>query len=234
MNRIDMSYRNCTLLLIGLALLTLAVPLSAEPAATDSNPSSAVCHVCRVHEGETEPEEVVATAEHDGQTYGFCSVACRDKFVAEPIAYLPPLLPRPAPAFEAVGLDGASFSSEALEGQWTLLDFWATWCQPCVNDLPKLTELHRRYAEQGFAVVGISIDEGQGAGKKVARMMKRRKAAHPVYLDSQSNPAWSAYGVRVVPTQYLINPQGQIVAQWSGTIDLAKVEAELLRFLDGG
>ncbi len=227
-----MSFRKLPVLLLGFALLGLANPgIGAE---TDSNLEAAVCPVCRVHEGETEPEEVAATAEHGGHTYGFCSVACRDKFVAEPTGYLPPVLPRPAPAFEALDLEGTTFSSEALQGQWTLLDFWATWCQPCVTDLPKLTDLHRRYAEQGFAVVSISIDEGKGANKKVARMIKRRQAAHPVYLDSATAPAWSAYKVRVVPAQFLINPQGQIVAQWSGAIDLAEVEAELSRWLDEG
>lgn len=202
---------------------------SADGETTDLE--TALCHVCRVHDGESEPEPVVATAEHGGHTYGFCSVACRDKFVESPAGYLPPVLPRPAPAFEAVGLDGAPFSSESLRGQWTLLDVWATWCPPCVADLPALTALHERHASRGFAVVGLSIDEGQSAAKKVARMMKRRQARHPVYLDSETSPAWSAYQVRSVPAQFLISPEGEIVAQWSGTIDLEEVEAEIVERL---
>lgn len=142
----------------------------------------ATCHVCRLHDGETEAELVVATFEFDGATYGFCSEGCRDRFAEDPVTYVPQALPRPAPAFTVVDLAGESFSSEALAGQWTLLDFWATWCPPCVADLPKLSAMHDRYADRGFAVVGISIDEGRRVDRKVARMMKRRGASHPVYL----------------------------------------------------
>ena len=224
-----MILKNQIILMVVGVLFLLATPAVGTDSA--SGVDSAVCHVCRVHEGEEEPEEVVATAEHAGHSYGFCSVECRDKFVEEPIAYLPPVFPRPAPPFEALDLAGATVSSELIAGQWTLLDFWATWCLPCVGDLPKLTALHERYSDQGFAVVSISIDEGKKAAKKVARMIKKRKATHPVYLDSESAPAWAAYNVKVVPAQFLINPEGQIVAQWSGAIDLAEVEGEIGRFL---
>jgi thiol-disulfide isomerase/thioredoxin len=227
-----MKLGNRAVLFIGLGLLALSHPLVG--ASDVSSLETAVCNVCRVHEGETEPEAVMATAEHGGQTYGFCSAECRDKFLEEPTAYLPPVLPRPSPPFEALDLEGAAFSSQSLQGQWTLLDFWATWCQPCIADLPKLTALHERYSERGFAVVSLSIDEGKGAAKKVARMIKRQKAAHPVYLDSGTAPAWSAFNVRVVPTQFLISPEGQIVAQWSGSIDLQEVEDELTKALGGG
>ena len=228
------------------AITTACMTLLAPTAFTDGNAGNAdvktdvksdqkteVCHVCRVHDGETEAEPVAATAEHEGHTYGFCSEGCRDKFLKDPAAYVPPVLPRPAPVFQAVGVDGQAFSSESLQGKWLLLDFWATWCQPCVVDLPKLTALHDRYEDRGFAVVSVSIDEGDKAPKKVARMIKKRKATHPVYLDSEAAPAWATYQVKVVPTQFLISPEGQIVAQWSGAIDLKVVEAELLRHLDG-
>lgn len=194
------------------------VPLAA--AATEK----AICSVCRVHEGETEAEAVVATADYQGHTYGFCSTKCRDTFLETPASYLPPVFPRPAPSFVVRDLEGADFSSQALHGRTVLLDFWATWCQPCVTDLPKLTRLHERHAEAGLTVVSVSIDEGEDAAKKVARMVKKRKATHPVYLDATDDPAWSAYLVRVVPTQFLIDADGNIVAQWSGQIDLQEVE----------
>ena len=222
-----MTYRNLLHRLLIPALLTLTTfPAFAAPAM-----EPVVCSVCRVHEGETEPEEVQATAEHDGTVHGFCSVACRDKFVENPTAYLPPVFPRPAPAFAARGLDGTEFSSESLDGRVVLLDFWATWCPPCIQDLPELTALHERYADRGLSVVGISIDDGDDAGKKVARMIKKRKARHPIYLDSVDAPAWSAFQVAVVPSQFLINADGEIVAQWSGKIDLEVVEAEILKWV---
>ncbi|MEM9554041.1 MAG: redoxin domain-containing protein [Acidobacteriota bacterium] len=187
----------------------------------------ALCHVCRVHDGESEAEEVLATAVYEGTTYGFCSVACRDRFLATPTGYVPPVLPRPAPAFEVVDLDGAPFHSDKLDGRWVLIDFWATWCPPCIRDLPKLTKLHERYAERGFVVIGISIDEGDDAVDKVERMVERRRARHPIYLDLGKTPAWAAYQVPAVPMQFLVSPDGEIVAQWSGAIDLKTLETEI-------
>lgn len=191
----------------------------------------AVCQVCRVHEGETDPEPVVASVDFQGETYGFCSEDCRDAFLEDPAGYLPPVFPRPAPEFELRDLDGGRVSSAVLSGRAVLLDFWATWCPPCVKDLPRLSALHQRFADDGFAVVGISIDEGDDAARKVAKMIRKRKATHPIYLDSPDAPAWGAFHVRVVPTQYLLDAGGNVVAQWSGTIDLAVVEAAVEELL---
>ena len=210
------------------APLLCALILATSTGATDD---LALCHVCRVHEGESEAEPVVASAEYEGQNYGFCSVKCRDTFLEAPASYLPPVFPRPAPAFVVRDLEGAEVSSEAFSGQTVLLDFWATWCQPCVDDLPRLTSLHERYADRGVVVLSVSIDEGDSAARKVKRMIKRRDARHPVYLDAADSPAWASYFVRVVPTQFLVDAEGQIVAQWSGKFDLDQVAAEIDRLL---
>ena len=131
-------------------------------------------------------------------------------------------------------LDGNEVSSEVFRGKALLLDFWATWCPPCIDDLPELTRLHAQYADAGFAVLSVSIDEGRDAARKVRRMIKRRDADHPVFLDSLESPAWGTYKVRVVPTQFLIDAEGQIVAQWSGKIDLSEVEARIAELLADG
>ncbi len=216
-----------------LTLVLVAGSVVAEETSTDApaTGAQAICQVCRVHEGETEPERVIATADFGGRTYGFCSKKCRDTFVESPEGYLPPVFPRPAPAFSMRDLDGTEISSEAYRGQTLLLDFWATWCPPCIDDLPELTRLHEQYSDAGFAVLSVSIDEGSDAARKVRRMIKRRNAEHPVFLDSLDSPAWGTYEVRVVPTQFLIDAEGQIVAQWSGKIDLSEVEARIEELL---
>ncbi len=191
----------------------------------------AVCPVCRVHEGETEAEPVVASVEYQGHAYGFCSAECHDTFLKAPESYLPPVLPRPAPPFTVHDLEGAELALTKLRGRTVLLDFWATWCAPCVTDLPKLSKLQERHADDGLTVLSVSIDEGKSALRKVSRLVKKRQVTHPVSLDDAESPAWSAYRVRVVPTQFLIDAEGNIVAQWSGAIDLEKVEAEIVRLL---
>lgn len=226
-----------TLSLLALSALFLGIAPLHLSAATRTDPATALCPVCRVHEGETETEEVRATAEHAGETYGFCSEGCRETFLDAPEAYLPAVFPRPAPAWTALGLDGAEVASGTYDGKLVLLDFWATWCPPCIEDLPRLSALHDEYSDRGFAVVGLSIDEGDDAARKVERMMRRKKASHPVFLDRTATPAWAAYLVRTVPAQFLVDPDGQIVAQWLGRTDLDAVEEEIRERLpepDGG
>jgi len=222
-----MTYRPLPVCLILIALV-------AATATAGTVVKEAVCPVCRVHEGEREAEPVEATAEHEGEIFGFCSEECRTAFMEAPAYYLPPVFPRPAPAFVVRDIEGSEFSSEALAGRVVLLDFWATWCPPCVADLPRLSQLHDRHSANGLTVVSVSIDEGDKAAKKVARMLKKRKATHPVFLDTEDSSAWASYLVRVVPAQFLIDSEGNVVAQWSGKIDLEEVESEILRLLPPG
>lgn len=175
------TYRSCIVVLLGLLTMVGFAEAAVE---------KAICSVCRVHEGETEAERVVASADYEGVTYGFCSAGCRDRFLEAPAAYLPPVFPRPAPLFKVRDLEGVEHSLGDLRGRTVLLDFWATWCPPCIKDLPKLTSLHERYTENGLTVMSVSIDEGKDALKKVVKMVKRRKATHPIFLDSTEAPAW--------------------------------------------
>lgn len=229
-----MKYPTLTLLVLTLTLL--CPPARGEDSDTKQNRpvlgDQALCNVCKVHGGETEKETVVAIAEHEDMAYGFCSQGCRDKFVEDPEGYLPPVLPRPAPSFEVLNLEGETVTSSFMDGKLVLLDFWATWCPPCLDDLPKLTKLQKRYADKGLVVAGLSIDEGDGAVKKIKRMVKRRKAEHLIYHDAKDAPAWAAYKVRSVPAQFLIDGEGNIVAQWLGKTDLEDVEAKILELLD--
>lgn len=219
----------CCLVLLPLVLFPGAVSAQSPDQSAEGK---TLCSVCRVHEGETEAEAVAATAEYQGETFGFCSADCKAAFLEDPEAYLPPVFPRPAPGFRVLDLEGEDFASSALEGRWVLLDFWATWCQPCVQDLPRLTRLHESLEKEGLTVVSVSIDEGKNATRKVSRMIRKRGATHPVFLDREEDSAWAAYRVKVVPAQFLIDDQGRIVAQWSGKVDLQQVEGEIRRRME--
>lgn len=221
--------KNRSLLVVLVLLGVLNAPVLAQA-------TQEICSVCRVHEGENEPEKVVATASFKETMYGFCSEHCRDTFVESPEAYVPPVFPRPAPAFTVEDLAGNELALAQLKGRVVLLDFWATWCAPCVNDLPKLARLQAKYEEAGLTVVGLSTDEGSDAERRVHRMIKKELIKkdlepHRIALDDGDAPAWADYLVRVVPSQFLIDAEGQIVGQWSGKTDLALVEDEIVRLL---
>lgn len=202
---------------------------SAPKTATASAPRSALCLVCAAKEGATEAEPVKATRTWEGREYGFCSAACAKAFDADPAAFVPASLPRPAPGFNVRDLDGRVVSGTSLRGKVTLLDFWATWCVPCVKNAPELDRLHREWGARGFQVLGISIDEG--GAKKVRPFLKKHAVRYPIAMDSERPSAWSSFRVKAVPAAYLIDAEGNIVRQWLGRVDPAEVEQALTEML---
>ena len=126
------------------------------------------------------------------------------------------------PAFTVESLEGKEVPFASLSaGKLVLVDFWATWCAPCVSAMPELQRLHRRHAAKGFSVVGISIDEERDKARKFTA---RKKLAYPVFLDATATPAWSTFHVRSIPAVFLIDSQGRIVQQWLGKVDMKEVE----------
>jgi thiol-disulfide isomerase/thioredoxin len=200
------------LLEIGLAALLVT---QGRPGDAVAAPAQALCHVCRVTEGATEEEPVVAVRTHDGVEYGFCSDKCAKAFDADPAAYLPPTFPRESPRFTVTDLSGRAVSNDSLAGQVVLLDFWATWCVPCRKTMPELQALHDRYVKRGFTVLGVSIDEG--GPDKVKKLVRSKKFTYPIAMDSETSPAWDAFRVKAIPAAFLLDRQGRIVAQWTGT-----------------
>jgi len=175
----------------------------------------AVCPVCRTMKGETEAEARKATRTYEGATHGFCSDKCAKEFDADPVAFLPPAFPRPAPALGVTTLAGDTLDWSALKGKVVLVDFWATWCKPCHRAMPGLQALHDEYGDLGFSVVGLSID-GDGSQAEVEKFIREKRITYPIVLDSPRNSAWARYRVKAVPAAFLIDGEGQIVAQWLG------------------
>src|SRR5688500_13270719 len=105
-------------LMAGTLFVTAA--LAAKPAAVLAAPKKALCAVCSVKEG-AGPEDVRATARHEGKEYAFCSDNCKKEFLANPKAFLTPQAPRPAPAFTLKDLSGNTVSLADYKGKVVLL-----------------------------------------------------------------------------------------------------------------
>jgi thiol-disulfide isomerase/thioredoxin len=216
--------RQRTTILLALLLVLLAVTGYATEA-----PKKGLCPVCHVHEGEADPEPVKAASAYQGKTYGFCSEECKKIFDQYPEAYIPPVLPRPVPAFTVQGLDGNEVAFKSLaSGRPVLVDFWATWCAPCVSAMPELQKLHQKHSAKGFAVIGISIDEEH---QKARQFVQKKKLAYPVYLDATKTPAWSTFHVRSIPAVFLVDAQGRIVRQWLGKVNMKEVEQAVAKLV---
>ena len=119
----------------------------------------------------------------------------------------------------------------SLRGRVVLLDFWATWCKPCVKAMPKLDALHKEFGEGGLAVVGVSIDQGDDGSKKVQKFLKKNPVAYTIVMDSASPASWESFNVAALPTLYLIDRDGRALQRWTGVIDMDVVRAQVERAL---
>ncbi len=221
-------------LALSLASFAAITPASyaADPAplpAAASAPARASCVVCAVMHGEAEAEPVRASSRWNERDYFFCSAKCKQAFDAEPAAFTATGDAEPAPDFSLRALDGRVRTLADSRGKLLYLDFWATWCVPCVRAMPELQRLHERFAARGLDVLAVSIDED--GERKVKKFVASKKATYPVALDSGTPATWERYRVKAVPASFLIDGEGRIVRRWLGRVDIAEVEAEVERRL---
>ena len=213
-----------------LLLIVLASP--AALTAETQIPDRALCSVCTLKSGETELEKVKAHSEYEGKAYYFCSENCKKEFDADPTAFLPPVFPRPAPACVVETLEGEDRALGDFKGKVVLVDFWATWCKPCLETMPRLQKLYNVYSDRGLDVLGVPIDGDKNRIKKIKKMVDKMNISYPIFIDAKQTPAWHQFKVKAIPTMYLLDRESQIVAQWVGKIDYEKVEKEVLRQLE--
>jgi cytochrome c biogenesis protein CcmG/thiol:disulfide interchange protein DsbE len=135
-----------------------------------------------------------------------------------------------APAFALADLDGNPVSLADYEGQVVLLNFWASWCLPCVDEFPVLDEALAAYADEGLAVIGIVYRDRSEAARDFA---DRFGAAWPMVMDPAEAVA-EAYGVFGPPESWLIDREGRVASRQIGPYDAETLEAELERVLGTG
>jgi thiol-disulfide isomerase/thioredoxin len=107
--------------------------------------------------------------------------------------------------FQAV--DGREVDLEKMRGKVVLVDFWATWCRPCMAELPKVKATYARLHEKGFEIVGISLDED---GEALARVTKAEEMTWAQYLEEtgKDNKFAGEFGIEGIPTMWLVDKKG--------------------------
>jgi thiol-disulfide isomerase/thioredoxin len=118
---------------------------------------------------------------------------------------------------EIVGLrsiDGQEIklSEVVADNTYTLLDFWASWCAPCMGELPYLKSAYQKYHSKGFEIYGVSYDD-DGAAWRGAIADNAMNWVHVSALKGWDCPTQSLYGVNAIPRNYLIDSEGNIVAR---------------------
>lgn len=132
-----------------------------------------------------------------------------------------------APDFRAPTLDGANFQLSAHHGEVLLLDFWATWCPPCVASLPVLDQVHAEFAADGFRVVGVNQEPDAVA--RVRRFLDQRGVRFPSVVDTGTVAA--RYGVHTFPTSFLLDRAGRVQAVYRGPVGRERLRGDVLRLL---
>lgn len=135
---------------------------------------------------------------------------------------------KPAPDITIKSINNESLTLSSLKGKVVLLNFWATWCPPCREEIPSMMKLNSAMAGKPFQMVAISIDEG---GKKaVEEFFNESHFSLPAYLDPETSAA-KIYGITGVPETFVIDKQGIIVKKVIGPMDWSSTEA--IGFLEG-
>jgi peroxiredoxin len=127
----------------------------------------------------------------------------------------------PAPNFTFPGLDGKNTSLSDYKGKVVLVNIWATWCPPCVEEMPSMQKLYNEFNGKNFEILAVSID---AAGvDAVAPFMKKYKLSFPALMDPKGTIK-SKYGVTGVPESFIIDKQGILVGKIIGPRDWAAQE----------
>ena len=131
----------------------------------------------------------------------------------------------PSPDFTFPGINGKMVSLSDYRGKVVLLNIWATWCPPCVDEMPSMEKLYQKLKEDDFEILAVSIDS-LGV-KVVAPFMKKYKLTFPALIDSAGTTR-IAYRLNGVPESFIIDKDGILVKKIIGPLDWAN--PEILRF----
>jgi thiol-disulfide isomerase/thioredoxin len=122
----------------------------------------------------------------------------------------------PMPRFNLQSVtDGKAMNSDAFQGKVLLITFFATWCPPCMQEIPSLISLQEEFGAKGFSVVAISVD--QGGTKSVQKLVEKRGINYPVLMaDSKITDDFG--GIVGIPTSFLVNQQGNVIKNYPGYV----------------
>lgn len=135
---------------------------------------------------------------------------------------------RPAPTFSTPALDGGAVNLADYSGKVVVLNFWATWCEPCKRELPALEQAHLQYGSEGLAIIGVNLtddEQAQGGDPATIRaFLEQYGVTYPIALDVEGDVT-NAYRVFPLPTSFFIDPQGHIRYVHIGELTLEDVVA---------
>ena len=147
--------------------------------------------------------------------------------------FVPSTQPRPAPAISLADTSGHSVELSELQGKLVIVNLWATWCGPCLREMPSLERLQSRFGER---IAVLAVSEDRGSNKSVEPFIaKLGLKSVKIYIDPKSEVG-HAFGVRGLPTSFLIDREGKVLGSVEGAAewDSPKILGVLEPLLSGG
>jgi cytochrome c biogenesis protein CcmG, thiol:disulfide interchange protein DsbE len=118
-----------------------------------------------------------------------------------------------APEFTITADNGRTLSVPNFGGKLLVLNFWATWCPPCVQETPSLSQFAEQYAAKGVVVLGVSVDKDEKAYRAFLQRF------HPVFLTARENKVHEDYGTFMYPETYIIDSKGKVLQKFAEAAD---------------
>lgn len=126
-------------------------------------------------------------------------------------------------------VDGVEVDSQVFSGKVLLISFFATWCPPCIEEIPTFIELQNSYGEKGFSVVALSVD--QGGPSVVAKLVEKKQINYPVLMaDNETMESFG--GVYGVPVSFLVNMEGNVVKKYPGYVPKSILTKDIMSVLN--
>lgn len=131
--------------------------------------------------------------------------------------------------FSFKDITGKKVSLSEFKGKVILLDFWATWCVPCKQEIPGFIELQKKYGGRGLQIIGLSVDDSLDMAKTYATQMKMN---YPILLAEGKEDILEAYDpIPSIPVSVIIDRRGQIVSRHLGIVSMDVFEEEIVPLL---
>ena len=124
--------------------------------------------------------------------------------------------------FSVEDMEGKTHHLSDYRGKWVLVNFWATWCPPCLREIPELISLHNAHQKKDLVVIGIAMDSG--SNKTVIDFARAHAISYPIVMGNRKITAQIG-AIEVLPVSYLYNPKGEQVSYQAGEVTRASVEA---------
>jgi len=131
-----------------------------------------------------------------------------------------------APAFRLMSQGGRAIQLSDFAGKFVVLNFWATWCPPCIQELPSLNQFHSRFQDRGVVVLGVSVDEDEQA----YRQLVQKAGVEFLTVRDPGRKVSHQYGTFKYPETYFIDRQGKVVQKVIGQADWS--EAQMVQYME--